>query len=72
MTGKRTKSVARKVAALRGSGFSIKKSIKKEEDSVGERPESSSSPETLNTLTQNIRQVKEANMICQFCPDFIL
>lgn len=71
MTGRRTKSVARKATALRGSGFSIEKLIKKEEDSVGERPASSSSPETLNKFTQNIRQVKEANMICQFCPDFI-
>ncbi|KAL6312697.1 hypothetical protein AAG906_008884 [Vitis piasezkii] len=56
MTGRRTKSVARKATALRGSGFSIEKLIKKEEDSVGERPASSSSPETLNKFTQNIRQ----------------
>ncbi|KAK9281202.1 hypothetical protein L1049_004097 [Liquidambar formosana] len=56
MTGRRTKAVARKSSALRGSSFSIEKPIKKEEDSVEDHPESSSSPETLNKFTQNVRQ----------------
>nr|XP_027095632.1 E3 ubiquitin protein ligase DRIP2 isoform X2 [Coffea arabica] len=54
MTGRRSKSIARK--SLRGSSFSIEKPVKKEEDSGEDRPESSSSPETLNKFTQNIRQ----------------
>lgn len=58
MTGRRTKAVARKSSALRGSSFSIEKPIKKEEDSVEDHPESSSSPETLNKFTQNVRQVR--------------
>lgn len=52
MTGRRSKS-ARK--PLRSS-FSIEKLVKKEEDSQEDRPESSSSPETLNKFTQTIRQ----------------
>ncbi|KAF9605965.1 hypothetical protein IFM89_021291 [Coptis chinensis] len=55
MTGRRTKSVARK-AALRGSGFSIEQSIKKEEVPVEGCPESSSSRETLSKIAQNKRQ----------------
>lgn len=55
MTGRRSKSIARK--SLRGSSFSIEKPVKKEEDSGEDRPESSSSPETLNKFTQNSRQV---------------
>ncbi|XP_057964032.1 E3 ubiquitin protein ligase DRIP2 [Malania oleifera] len=56
MTGRRTKAVARKVTALRGSSFAIGKPVKKEEDPPGDRAESSSSPETLNRFTQNTRQ----------------
>ncbi|KAI7990952.1 E3 ubiquitin protein ligase DRIP1 [Camellia lanceoleosa] len=56
MTGRRSKAVSRKASALRGSSFPIEKPVKKEEDSVEDRPESSSSPETLNKFTQNIRQ----------------
>lgn len=55
MTGKRTKSVARKTA-LRGCSFSVEKSIKNDEDSVEDRPESSSSPESRKKFTQNVRQ----------------
>lgn len=62
MTGRRTKSVTRKAAALRGSGFSIEKPVKKEENSVEDHPESSSSPETSNKFSQNTRQVKEGIM----------
>lgn len=56
MTGKRTKGTARKASALQGSNFAIEKAVKKEEDSVEDRPESSSSPETLSKFAQNIRQ----------------
>lgn len=60
MTGRRTKAVARKASALRGSSFAIEKHIKKEEDdSADEHPESSSSPENSNKFSQNTRQVKK-------------
>nr|DAD36667.1 TPA_asm: hypothetical protein HUJ06_007308 [Nelumbo nucifera] len=56
MTGRRTKAVARRAAALRGSSFSIEDPIKKEEESPEDRPGSSSSAETLNKIAQNKRQ----------------
>ncbi|EOX94564.1 hypothetical protein QUC31_004589 [Theobroma cacao] len=56
MTGRRTKAVARKSGALRGSSFSIEKPVKREEDSMEDHQESASSPETLNKFTQNKRQ----------------
>ncbi|XVE73009.1 hypothetical protein DITRI_Ditri11bG0083700 [Diplodiscus trichospermus] len=56
MTGRRTKAVARKAGASRGSSFSVEKPIKKEEDSTEDHRESASSPETLNKFTQNKRQ----------------
>ena len=59
MTRRRSKAVARKASALRGSSFPIEKPAKKEEDSSEDREETLSSPETLNKFTQNIRQVKE-------------
>ncbi|XP_058105489.1 E3 ubiquitin protein ligase DRIP2 [Magnolia sinica] len=55
LTGRRTKAVARKAAAPRGSSFTIEDPVKKEED-VEDQPESSSSPETLNKIAQNKRQ----------------
>lgn len=58
MTGRRSKAVARKTSALRGSRFPIEKPVKKEEDSAEDRAESSSSLETQNKLTQNVRQVR--------------
>lgn len=60
MTGRRTKAVTRKAAVLRGSSFSMEKTVKKEEDSTDDHQESASSPETLNKFTQNKRQVKHA------------
>ncbi|KAM7521667.1 hypothetical protein LguiA_011569 [Lonicera macranthoides] len=55
LTGRRSKATARK--ALRSSSFSIEKHIKREEDSIEEdHQESSSSRETLTKFTQNIRQ----------------
>ncbi|KAI3449722.1 hypothetical protein Pfo_006387 [Paulownia fortunei] len=59
MTGRRSKSIARK--ASRGSSFTIEKPVKKEEDSMEDHPESSSSPETLNKFTQNTRQNSAAS-----------
>ncbi|OVA05332.1 zinc finger protein [Macleaya cordata] len=56
LTGRRTKAVARKAAALRGSSFVIEEPGKKEEDALEERHESSSSPETLSKIAQNRRQ----------------
>ncbi|PSR94841.1 E3 ubiquitin protein like [Actinidia chinensis var. chinensis] len=56
MTGRRSKAVARKASALRGSSCPIEKPAKKEEDSAEDREETLSSPETLNKFTQNIRQ----------------
>ncbi|XVF21658.1 hypothetical protein REPUB_Repub12eG0109400 [Reevesia pubescens] len=60
MTGRRTKAVARKVGALRGSSFSVEKPVKREEDSMQDHQESASSPETLNKFTQNKRQCTSA------------
>lgn len=67
MTGRRSRAVARKAAALQGSRFSIEKLVKKEEDSVRDHPDSSSSPETSNKFPQNPRQVMTANMLFPLC-----
>ncbi|XP_042513522.1 E3 ubiquitin protein ligase DRIP2 [Macadamia integrifolia] len=56
LTGRRTKAVARKSNALRGSSFTIEDPVRKEEDATEDRPGSSSSPETLNKIFQNRRQ----------------
>ncbi|XVF32448.1 hypothetical protein REPUB_Repub17cG0084100 [Reevesia pubescens] len=57
MTGRRTKAVARKVGALRGSSFSVEKPVKREDDSMEDHQ---SSPEMLNKFTQNKRQCTSA------------
>ncbi|XP_043693504.1 E3 ubiquitin protein ligase DRIP2-like [Telopea speciosissima] len=56
LTGRRTKAVARKSTALRGSSFTIEDPVKKEEDAEEDQPGSSSSPETLNKIVQTRRQ----------------
>uniref|UniRef100_A0A6P4A6Q8 E3 ubiquitin protein ligase DRIP2 isoform X1 n=1 Tax=Ziziphus jujuba TaxID=326968 RepID=A0A6P4A6Q8_ZIZJJ len=56
MTGRRTKSIARKAAALRGSSFSVQKPIKKDQSSGEDIRKSSSSPESLNKSSPNSRQ----------------
>ncbi|KAK8711625.1 hypothetical protein V6N13_146900 [Hibiscus sabdariffa] len=56
MTGRRTKAVARKASALRGSSFSMERPLKREEHSMEDHQESARSPETLNKFTQNKRQ----------------
>ncbi|KAK9083514.1 hypothetical protein Scep_029985 [Stephania cephalantha] len=60
LTGRRTKVGARKAAASRGSNFPIEGHIKKEADSREDTPESSSSPETLNKILSNRRQISSA------------
>nr|XP_023895704.1 E3 ubiquitin protein ligase DRIP2-like isoform X2 [Quercus suber] len=62
MTGRRSRAVARKAAALQGSRFSTEKLIKKEEDSVRDHPDCSSSPETSNKFPQNTRQGSDAKL----------
>ncbi|KAI4349443.1 hypothetical protein L6164_010030 [Bauhinia variegata] len=52
MTGRRTKPT-RKASGLRASTFSIEKTVKKEEESVEDHSESSSSPDILKKFTQN-------------------
>ncbi|KAK6164560.1 hypothetical protein DH2020_001424 [Rehmannia glutinosa] len=59
MTGRRSKSTARK--ASKGSSFTIEKPLKKDDDSMDDHPESSSSPETQNKFTQNMRQSSAAS-----------
>ncbi|PSS19068.1 E3 ubiquitin protein like [Actinidia chinensis var. chinensis] len=56
LTGRRTKSFARKSAPGRGSSFFIEEPIKKEEVLTEEYPESSSPPQTLNKISQDKRQ----------------
>ncbi|KAE8696939.1 E3 ubiquitin protein ligase DRIP2 [Hibiscus syriacus] len=60
MTARRTQGFARKASAFRGSGFPVKKPVKRERDSVEDHQESASSPETLNKFTQNKRQFTSA------------
>ncbi|XP_015875346.1 E3 ubiquitin protein ligase DRIP2 isoform X1 [Ziziphus jujuba] len=55
LTGRRTKAVARKAAALRGCSFAVEGSIKRE-DSVEDHPASSSSPESQVKFTRNKMQ----------------
>lgn len=59
LTGRRTKAVARRAAALRGSTFSVDEPIKKEQEIVEEHTEKSSSSETINKKGQNKRQVRK-------------
>ncbi|KAL8530395.1 hypothetical protein ACS0TY_007435 [Phlomoides rotata] len=60
MTGRRSKSIARKAA--RGSSFTIEKPVKKEEDSMEDHRESSSSPEALDKFSQNMKQNSAASV----------
>lgn len=61
LTGRRSKAGARKVTGLRGCGFTLEESNKKE-DSAEDHPMSSSSPESPNKIVQNKRLVKEAGL----------
>ncbi|KAG4928103.1 hypothetical protein JHK85_054589 [Glycine max] len=55
MTGRRTKPT-RKASGLRSTSFSIEKPIKKEEDLLEDRPDSSSSPDTSHKFAHNSGQ----------------
>lgn len=68
MTGRRSKSVARKT--LRGSTFSIEKPLKKEEGSGEDQLDSSSSLETLNKFSQNVRLVSHVLQMLGVVPKF--
>ncbi|KAJ0589354.1 putative transcription factor C2H2 family [Helianthus annuus] len=58
LTGKRSKGPPRKKP--RGSAFSVDKSVKKEDDSIEDHQDSSSSREVSNKFTQNLRQNSSA------------
>ena len=60
LTGRRTKATAwKRVAAFRGCSFSVDEPLKKE-DFAEDHPSGSSSPDSLNKISQNKKQVKEA------------
>lgn len=54
MTGKRSRVASRKKS--RGSGFSVEKPVKREDDSMEDCQESSSSRETSNRINRNSKQ----------------
>lgn len=56
LTGKRSRFNSRK--KYRGPSFSVEKRAKKEDDSMDDCQESSSSPETSNRIKRNSKQVK--------------
>lgn len=62
MTRRRTNAAVRKAAILRGCSLLTEKPLKKEEDFMEDHQDGESSPETLNKLSQNVRQVKEHNV----------
>ncbi|XP_028792195.1 E3 ubiquitin protein ligase DRIP2 [Neltuma alba] len=68
MTGRRTKPT-RKASALRSTSFSIEKPIVKEEDSIEDHPESSSSHDTSNKVTQTTRQNSSPHDASQSVPN---
>lgn len=69
-TGRRTAAAAARIASiLRTPRVSSEKRVKKEDDSVDDRSESSSSFETSDKFNQNKRPVKRTNLML-FCPFF--
>lgn len=56
LTGRRTKAVARRAAALRGCSFAAGEPVKRE-DSVEDHSLNSSSPESQNKIARNKMQV---------------
>ncbi|TXG63764.1 hypothetical protein EZV62_010758 [Acer yangbiense] len=56
MTRRRTNAAVRKAAILRGCSLLTEKPLKKEEDFMEDHQDGESSPETLNKLSQNVRQ----------------
>lgn len=59
LTGRRTKAVTRKAAALRGCTFVVEGSVKRE-DFVEDHPVSSSSPESQVKFSRNKMQVRSS------------
>ncbi|GMH11309.1 hypothetical protein Nepgr_013150 [Nepenthes gracilis] len=59
VTGRRTRAGIRKAAPPRGSSPATEESLKRDDESMEDRPEGLSSPETLNDILQNKRLVKE-------------
>lgn len=57
VTGRRTRAGVRKSSAPRGASPATEETPKKEDDSMEERLDGSSSPETLNKIIQNKKQV---------------
>lgn len=65
LTGRRSRALTRKAAALRGCSFSAEEPVKRD-DSTEDHPMSSSSTETLDRGPRNKMQVK-ADMILIIC-----
>jgi len=57
VTGRRTRAGVRKGSVPRGGSPTAEETPKKEEDSGEDRQDGSSSPETLNKIIQNKKQV---------------
>lgn len=57
LTGKRSKFISRKKS--RGSNFSVERRTKKDDDSMDDCQESSSSPETSNRIKHKLKQVNK-------------
>ncbi|KAI3990962.1 hypothetical protein MKX01_026146 [Papaver californicum] len=61
LTGKRTRVVGRKVAALGGSGFDTAEPVKKGKRALEDYRESPSLPKTLSNIAQNRRQASSSS-----------
>lgn len=64
VTGRRTRAGVRKGSASRGASSANEETPKKDEDSIEDHLDGSSSPETLNKIIQNKKQVN----IIETCP----
>ncbi|GAB4855391.1 hypothetical protein Ancab_024014 [Ancistrocladus abbreviatus] len=72
VTGRRTRAGVRKAAPPRGSSPATEEPPKKDDNSIGDRTEGSSSPETLNKIIQNKKQVKESFSSVKYSGDQLL
>ncbi|GMH10480.1 hypothetical protein Nepgr_012321 [Nepenthes gracilis] len=70
VTGRRTRAGMRKAAHPRVSGPAIFEPLKKDDDSLENHPEGSSSPETLNKIIQSKKQAKESCSLAKSFNDF--
>jgi len=71
MTGRRTKPT-RKALGLQGSSFSVEKLIKKEEELLEDRQDSSCSPDTSNKSAKSAGQVGKAFMLFSLCTPYLV